>query len=293
MARPETSQVEDVILELLELIEKLSTFSSLSPSPELDVVLGRISHICHQTQVSGAEEDEILNDPRVVQSIPTLRTLWAEAAGALEDDWARKILTAKDADEAKTLLATYPRIQNYKTTIPIELGVISIVLQRFPKKVAMLGSGPLPLTSLSIKNHAIEKNHALDVLNVDIVPERIAASKQIFKLLGSEYGSISHFVSDASGTSLPDLKDSDAVYLASLIGVSNEDKVDVIANVARGMSKDSVIVIRSSSGLSRLLWPNLEMKDFARIRDLVEPALAAQPLSGPTKHSVVVLRVVG
>jgi nicotianamine synthase len=119
----------------------------------------------------------------------------------------------------------------------------------------MLGSGPLPLTSLSVKNHAIEKNHALDVLNVDIVPERIAASKQIFKLLGSEYDTISHFVSDASGTSLPDLKDSDAVYLASLIGVSNEDKLDVIANVARRMSKDSVIVIRSSSGLSRLLWP--------------------------------------
>lgn len=119
----------------------------------------------------------------------------------------------------------------------------------------MLGSGPLPLTSLSIKDYAIEKNYPLDILNVDIVPERIAASTQIFKLLGGQYDTISHHVSDASGSSLPDLTDSDVVYLASLIGVTNEEKVDVLANVARRMSKDSVIVIRSSSGLSRLLWP--------------------------------------
>jgi hypothetical protein len=59
MTQIETSQVEDVTLELLKLIQKLSTFTSFSPSPELDDVLGRISHICHQTQVSGAEEDEV------------------------------------------------------------------------------------------------------------------------------------------------------------------------------------------------------------------------------------------
>ncbi|CEJ57094.1 hypothetical protein PMG11_05801 [Penicillium brasilianum] len=293
MTQNGTSQVEGIILELLELIQKLSAFSSFTPSPELDDVLGQISHICHQSNVSVSQEDEILNDPRITESIHTLRTLWGQAAGALEDSWAEKILASKDSDDAKSLLAKYPRIQNYKTTIPIELGVISIVLQRFPSKVAMLGSGPLPLTSLSIKDYAIEKNYPLDILNVDIVPERIAASTQIFKLLGPQYDTISHHVSDASGSSLPDLTDSDVVYLASLIGVTNEEKVDVLANVARRMSKDSVIVIRSSSGLSRLLWPNLEVKDFARISDLVEPSLAAQPLSGPTKHSVVVLRVVG
>lgn len=118
----------------------------------------------------------------------------------------------------------------------------------------MLGSGPLPLTSLSLKDYAMENGHPLSILNVDIVPERIEASTRIFSLLGPQYNTISHALSDASG-SLPDLTDCDVVYLASLIGITDEEKLAILENVAKHMAKDSVIVIRSSSGLSRLLWP--------------------------------------
>lgn len=42
---------------------------------------------------------QILNDPRITESIHILRTLWGQAAGALEDSWAEKILASKDSDD--------------------------------------------------------------------------------------------------------------------------------------------------------------------------------------------------
>lgn len=59
MTQNGSSRVETLILEFLGLIKRLSTFSSFEPSPALDDVLGRISHTCHQNEVSPAEEDEV------------------------------------------------------------------------------------------------------------------------------------------------------------------------------------------------------------------------------------------
>ncbi len=118
----------------------------------------------------------------------------------------------------------------------------------------MLGSGPLPLTSISIVDAATAKGHSIRVLNMDVVPERICDSEQIFSLLGDKYQGVSHHVCDATGE-LPNLTEYDAVYVASLVGNSDEDKVKILRNTARHMRKGALIVVRSSSGLSRLLWP--------------------------------------
>jgi nicotianamine synthase len=157
---------------------------------------------------------------------------------------------------AKELLTSYPRLQNYKATIPVELGVISIALGSFPSSIAMLGSGPLPLTALSIMDFAEEKGqHGMRILNIDVVPERIRSSERIFSLLSDRYNGVSHQVADAGGVDLPDLSNCDAVYVASLIGNSDDDKIGVLRNTATRMRKGAVLVVRSSSGLSRLLWP--------------------------------------
>jgi nicotianamine synthase len=157
---------------------------------------------------------------------------------------------------AKELLASYPRLRNYKATVPLELGLISIVIGSFPSSIAMLGSGPLPLTSLSVMDFAAEKGqHGMRILNIDVVPERIRSSKKIFSLLGEKYKGVSHQVADAAGDDLADLSHCDAVYVASLIGNSDEDKIGVLRNTAARMRKGAVLVVRSSSGLSRLLWP--------------------------------------
>ena len=118
----------------------------------------------------------------------------------------------------------------------------------------MLGSGPLPLTALSIVDAAAEKGHAVRVLNIDLVPERIRDSEQMFSLLGEKYNGVSHHVSDAGGV-LPDLTAYDAVYVASLVGNTDAEKMDILKNTAGYMRPGAVIVVRSSSGLSRLLWP--------------------------------------
>ncbi|KAF2259378.1 hypothetical protein CC78DRAFT_586026 [Lojkania enalia] len=248
---------EGLISEILKLTEELSNFSSFEPSPGLNNVLNSISHLCHRTDVSPILEDQILNDASIITILPILRDLWAKSAGALEDSWARRILASGSPHQAQELLDTYPRLGNYKATIPIELGLISIAYGSFPSSIAMLGSGPLPLTSLSIVDSAAEKGQAVRILNIDMVPERIRDSKQIFNLLGDKYRCVSHQISDATG-GLPDLSGYDAVYVASLVGNSDGEKVQILKNTARHMRKGAVIVVRSSTGLSRLLWPSFQ-----------------------------------
>lgn len=283
---------DSIALSIVKFTNELSKFSSFEPSPSLDIVLGDISHLCHRTEVSPDVEETILNNQEVTAILPTLRDLWGKAAGELEDHWASKIINVGSPESARKLLETYPRIQNYRKTIPIELGIISIAHGSFPSAVAMIGSGPLPLTSISIVDAATEKGHSIQVLNIDIIPERIRDSEKIFNLLGPKYGTVSHYVSDAGGA-LPDLSEYDAVYVASLVGNSDDEKIEILKNTARHMRKGALVVVRSSVGLSRLLWPCLQKTHFSKMEDVLQPVLAAQPLDGPTKHSVLLLRVVG
>jgi hypothetical protein len=107
------NQPKVIVPDILRLTEELSQFSSFEPNPSLDKVLSSISHICHQTDVSPAVEDQvcllsrisgekdnslirskILNDPRIISTLPKLRDLWAKAAGELEDSWASRILAS-------------------------------------------------------------------------------------------------------------------------------------------------------------------------------------------------------
>jgi hypothetical protein len=58
-----------------------------------------------------------------------------------------------------------------------------------------------------------------------------------------------------AGSSPLDLTAFDVVYLAALVGMTQEDKESVLVNIARGMRVGALMVIRTAHGLRSLLYP--------------------------------------
>lgn len=84
------------------------------------------------------------------------------------------------------MLVDFKYYDNYVELIRMELNAISSVSWKEPRrKFAILGSGPLPLTSLCILNILNQEHHqAVCIHNVDRDPRAISSSAELCRKLG-------------------------------------------------------------------------------------------------------------
>lgn len=113
------------------------------------------------------------------------------------------------------------------------MGLVTTVLRRTPKRIAMVGCGPLPLTGLSYVEFAHSEGQDLEVLNIDIVSERIEASRKVCSLLDRTKG-MDFLLADGRDP-IPQLADYDVILLASVAGITDDDKSRMIASIAQVM----------------------------------------------------------
>jgi nicotianamine synthase len=147
-------------------------------------------------------------------------------------------------------LTQFPYFSNYVDLTRMELAAIHAVNASPIKKIAFLGSGPLPLTSLRLC-HTLSNN--ITVLNIDNNSLAISQSSNLCARLGRRGRGMEVKCSDA-GSELCDLKDFDVVYLAALVGSSQEEKEGLLVGVVGRMREGAVLVVRSAWGLRRLLY---------------------------------------
>lgn len=149
----------------------------------------------------------------------------------------------------------------------MELNAIASVKPDQPlKKFAILGSGPLPLTSLCILQALKQQNHPpVSVHNVDHDSWAISASSELCRKLGHNKDSMNFHCADAKSKSL-DLYDFDVVYLAALVGINNEQKNDAILEIVSNMRPGALLMLRSAHSLRGLLYPVSPLNVFGVIR---------------------------
>lgn len=144
----------------------------------------------------------------------------------------------------------------------MELSALYAINPIPPGKIAFIGSGPLPLSSLCL-SHALSNGHAahkqtqtqlITVLNIDNNPQAISQSSALVKSLGTKAKGM-QFLCREAGTSPLNLKAFDIVYLAALVGMTQEEKERVLIHVVRGMRVSTLLVIRTAHGLRSLLYP--------------------------------------
>jgi hypothetical protein len=148
----------------------------------------------------------------------------------------------------------------------MELAAIYSILPtptQIPRKFAFIGSGPLPLTSICILQalSSLElspfknpSSQSATVLNIDLSPAAITTSQSLCWALGSRSDGMEFLCADAAGSSY-DLWDFHIVYLAALVGSTQEEKEDVLVKVVEKMRPGAVLVMRSAERARRLMYP--------------------------------------
>lgn len=145
----------------------------------------------------------------------------------------------------------------------MELAAINSVTPRAPQKVAFIGSGPLPLTSLCMyealecckkDNDPDLKSPETVVINIDNNINAISQSAALCKKLGERAQGLCFVCQDAESLEL-ELSSCDVVYLAALVGATQREKEIVLMNVVEKMQPGSLLVIRTAHSLRTILYP--------------------------------------
>lgn len=155
--------------------------------------------------------------------------------------------------EANEMLLTFPYHENYVDLVRMEMNAIASIKPDFASRTfAVLGSGPLPLTSLCISHHF--KSECVTCHNVDQDAMAVTTAVTLCRALGHSSETM-YFQCASAGSPEIDLGDFDIVYLAALVGGCSSHKHEIMADVVKRMKPGALVVMRSAHSLRRLLYP--------------------------------------
>ena len=238
--------------ELLEIYEQLAECSDLRPSAHVDTLFGRLVRIVVDTP--GPRAAAIAVHPAVRAIEAPLRTLCGAAEYELELHWADRIANSRSPHDE---LALFPCAANYRQLHRMEITAVAQVAndQSHPiRRVALIGSGPLPLTSVLLAT-----DPGVAVVNVDRDARAVAASKWMAAALGIDGVSFDH-EEVHSGT---DLSGYDLVVLAALAGSTPREKQSLLSHLAAAMAPGALLLARSARHLRTLLYSPINLDALA------------------------------
>lgn len=83
----------------------------------------------------------------------------------------------------------------------------------------------------------------------------------------------------------------DVVFLAALVGVSQEEKTRVLGSLVRRMKRGVLVVVRSACGVRGLLYPALKFSEELRVLGL-QLVLEVRPWNHVV-NSTLIMKVTG
>ncbi|KAK3365618.1 Nicotianamine synthase [Lasiosphaeria ovina] len=295
-------KVQSLVQTITETHARLLKLPDLGPGKEINELLGNLVEVCSEIHDQDTVQ-QVLNHAGVKAVLPWLRKICAEAESCLESHWAAHILKGSSPDEVITRLESFPYYANYQDLARLELCAILSVTKTAPSRIAFIGSGPLPLTSLclldALKSGAIasgppppqqQKQPSRVVLNIDFSEAAIAASLRLCLALGARGAGMEFMCADAASTA-QSLAEFDVVYMAALVGMSQANKEAIVLHVAGRMRPGALLVVRSAWGLRTCLYPEVDLAT-ERLLGRLEPCVVVHPY-GQVVNSVLVARVRG
>lgn len=270
LARPATDLGARLQILTAHLSE-LSQISELSPSPQVDGLFGEL--VGAVVSADADEAHETWADDTVRMLAPRLRTLCALGEGALERSWAERIATAR---RPRKELGRFPYLDNYHRLVRLERSAIAVAGQPAPRRIAFVGSGPLPLSAVL---HTVRTGATVTCVDHD--PVAADLGRAVAERLGCT--DLDVRLADALDV---DLAGFDLVVLAALVGADAQEKRTILDRLAAAMEPGAVLVARSARGLRALLYPPVDEDalDGFEVLHTVHP-------SDDVINSVVVARV--
>ncbi|XP_015066092.1 nicotianamine synthase [Solanum pennellii] len=240
-----------VVEKVCELYEQISRLENLSPSKDVNVLFTDLVHTCMPP--NPIDVSKLCQKTQEIRS--HLIKLCGQAEGLLESHFS-KILSSYE--NPLQHLHIFPYFDNYIKLSLLEYNILTKNTTNIPKKIAFIGSGPLPLTSLVLATRHLKTtcfhNYDIDVDANFLASALVAADPDMSSRMTFHTADIMDVTCA--------LKDYDVVFLAALVGMDKEDKVKVVDHLAKYMSPGATLMLRSAHGARAFLYPVLDPRDL-------------------------------
>ncbi|KAK9735773.1 hypothetical protein RND81_04G226900 [Saponaria officinalis] len=245
-------QEEPLVNQITHLYDKISTLESLKPSQDVNMLFTQLVSAC--VPPNPVDVTKLCDKVQVMRS--DLIRLCGEAEGLLEKHYSTILGSYENPLDH---LDIFPYFSNYLKLSLLEYNILTENSTQIPKRIAFIGSGPLPLTSLVLAlNHL--PNSRFD--NYDIDPP---ANEMAARLVGPDPDlstRMQFHTKDIMSVEKEELETYDVVFLAALVGMNKEEKIKVIHHLAKNMAPGSTLMVRSAHGARAFLYPVVDPEDL-------------------------------
>jgi nicotianamine synthase len=281
VVQKETTADEEAEAALVQkisgLADAIAKLPSLSPSPEVNALFTDLVTACIPRSTVDVE--------RLGPELQTMRAglirLCADAEALLEAHYS-DLLAA--FDNPLDHLTLFPYFSNYLLLSQLEHGLLARhVPGPPPARVAFVGSGPLPLSSLVL---AARHLPAAAFDNYDICGDANDRARRLVRADAALAARMAFRTSDVSDVTR-DLAGYDVVFLAALVGMAAEEKARVVEHLGRHMAPGAALVVRSAHGARGFLYPVVDPEEIRRGGFDV---LAVHHPEGEVINSVIIAR---
>lgn len=253
-----------------ECIERVLSLPQLTPSEEVNAAFTKLV----ETVVAHGKEP-LLCDEDIRHQV---QRRCAVAEGELERHWSGRIT---EADNPWAELGEFPYHENYKELTRREIGLLGRTGLRLcgcSSEVAMIGSGPLPLTGLWL--HQLT---GARITHIDASDEAIELSRGLAAALDWP----GEFVTGLGQSVVLDEGRYDAIYVAGLAGETLAEKQAIVDHVRPALKPDGRLIARGAYGARTLLYPGFDadamkgvqlMEEYHPTDDIINSVFVYKPV---------------
>lgn len=245
---------EVLVKKITELAAAIGELPSLVPSPEVNALFSELVVAC----IPPSTVDVDLLGPEVQDMRARLIRLCSAAEGHLEAHYSDLLATH---DNPLDHLSSFPYFNNYIKLSQLEHSLLARHIPGPPpSRVAFLGSGPLPLSSLVL---AARHLPAASFDNYDISFDANERARRLVRA-DADAGARMAFVTADVADVTDELAGYDVVFLAALVGMAVEEKAALVAHLGRHMAPGAALVVRSAHGARGFLYPVVDPEEIRR-----------------------------
>ena len=233
-------------------IERVLSLPRLTPSEEVNAAFTELV----DAVVAHGEEPLLCDENRRHQ----VQQRCAVAEGKLEQYWSRRITKA---DNPWAELGEFPYHENYKELTRCEIGLLGRAGLWLcdSSEVAMIGSGPLPLTGWWL--HQLT---GARITHIDASDEAIELSRGLAAALDWP----GEFMTGLGQSVALDEGRYDVIYVAGLAGETLAEKQAIVDHVRPALKPDGRLLARGAYGARTLLYPGFDAHAFEGVQLMEE-----------------------
>jgi len=277
-----------VVKQIIDLYDQISKLKSLKPSKNVDTLFGQLVSTClpTDTNIDVTNMCEEVKDMRA-----NLIKLCGEAEGYLEQHFSTILGSLQEDQNPLDHLHIFPYYSNYLKLGKLEFDLLSQHSSHVPTKIAFVGSGPMPLTSIVLAKFHLPNttfhNFDIDSHANTLASNLVSRDPDLSKRM------IFHTTDVLNATE--GLDQYDVVFLAALVGMDKESKVKAIEHLEKHMAPGAVLMLRSAHALRAFLYPIVDSSDLKGFQlltiyhptdDVVNSVVIARKLGGSTTPGV-------